>query len=225
LFSSSSVTGGDAGTIIVSTGAGADTISVSTGTLASDTTAVSVTVTGGTGADTITKVGTNDESITTDGFGKAVFVVADGDSLVGGRDVITGFDLGSGALISDTLDFVSVGTILSGGAVNGTDSGTIKSHSTATGIITFDDVDTFATAIIINAANLTEVTTYLTTNFTTAGTTVAFGYDSIGSGIADSTMVFNAGVGANDSLVELVGVVGLSLSATNAITAGLIDVS
>jgi hypothetical protein len=220
LFSSSSVTGGDAGTIIVSTGAGADTISVSTGTLASDTTAVSVTVTGGTGADTITKVGTNDESITTDGFGKAVFVVADGDSLVGGRDVITGFDLGSGALISDTLDFVSVGTILSGGAVNGTDSGTIKSHSTATGIITFDDVDTFATAIIINAANLTEVTT----NFTTAGTTVAFGYDSTGSGIADSTMVFNAGVGANDSLVELVGVVGLSLSATNAITAGLIDV-
>ena len=218
-------TGGDAGAYIVSTGAGADTISVSTGTLLSDTTGLSVVITGGTGADTITKVGTNDESVTTDGFGKASFVIADGDSLVAGRDKITGFDIGDGASISDSLDFVNVGTVLNGGAADGTDSGTILSHSTATGIITFDDNNTFGTALNINAANLDDVITYLTTNLTAAGTTVAFGYDSNGSGTADSTMVFNAGVGANDSLVELVGVVGTSLSATNAITAGLIDVS
>ena len=212
---------GAAGEINISTGSGADTISVTTGTLLAITGGTGgATITGGTGADKITAVHVNGG--TTGNFN---YVIADGDSLVSGRDVITGFDLGGGgSLFSDTLDFTDVSGVLNGGAVNGTDSGVIKSHSTATGIITFDDVDTYAAALTINSGNLSDVITYLTTNLTTAGQTAAFAYDSTGNGTADSTMVFNAGVGANDSLVELVGVVGTSLSATNANTAGLIDV-
>ena len=213
------------GDIVIATGSGADAISVSVGILAVDATQVAIGLTPGTGADTITKVGTNDGSATTDGFGKMSVTIADGDSLVGGRDVITGFDLATAALISDTLDFVNVGTVLNAGAANGTDSGTIKSHSTAIGVITFDDVDTFNAAVVVNSSNLSDITTYLTTNLTTAGTTVAFAYDSNGSGTADATMVYNAGVGANDSLVELVGVVATSLSATNATTNLMVDVS
>ena len=213
------------GSIVVATGAGTDTISISMGILTHTSAAIALTITGGTGADTITKVGTNNATTTSDGFGKAVYVIADGDSLITGRDVITGFDLAGGSKISDTIDFTSVAGVVSGGASDGTNSGTILSHSSTSGFITFDDINTFATALVINANNLADVTTYLTTNFTTAGDTAAFGYDSNGSGAADSTMVFNAGVGANDSLVELVGVVATTLSATNATTGLMIDVS
>jgi hypothetical protein len=213
------VASGTGGICQISTRDGADTISATTGTLRAQTIdAACVQITAGKGADTITAVHVNGGTT-----GNFLFTIADGDSLVGGRDVITGFDIATNTLFSDTLDFTNIGSILNGGANNGSDSGSIKSDSTTNGLITFDDADTFATAITVNSANLTAVTTYLTTNFTTAGQTAMFAYDSTNDGSADATMVYNAGVGANDSLVELVGVIGITLSATNATTAGVID--
>ena len=82
--------------------------------------------------------------------------------------------------------------------MDGDNSGTIQSHSVTSGIITFDDQDTYAAALIINSTNLSDVTSYLTTNITTAGQTVAFAYDKNSDGSADSTFVYNAGTGTND---------------------------
>ena len=93
------------------------------------------------------------------------------------------------------------------------------------GIITFDDQDTYAAALIINSTNLSDVTSYLTTNITTAGQTVAFAYDKNSDGSADSTFVYNAGTGTNGSLVLLINVLGTSVSETNATTAGLIAIA
>ena len=117
-------------------------------------------ITAGTGADTITKVGTNDTTATA----LTTFVIADGDSTVAARDKITGFDAGDGTDRSDILD-LSTGTAQGNTAgTDGTDSGTIKSHAITSGIITFDDVNTFTTAFTYNASNLSDVTSYLATN-------------------------------------------------------------
>jgi|SaaInl4_200m_RNA_FD_contig_123_11060_length_3164_multi_4_in_1_out_0_1 hypothetical protein len=198
--------GADGGSIVISSGAGADTITVTTGTLLQQTTSNLVTITAGTGADTITKTSTNAA------FAASVtqFVIANGDSTVAARDTITGFDLAN-TTFSDVLDFGGTGAVATAATSN--DSGTIMSHSIASGIITFDDAASFGSAVTVNAANLDDVTGYLVSNVTTAGQTIAFGYDSTGDASADATMVFNAGATA-DSLVELAGVVATSLNAT-----------
>ena len=104
---------------------------------------------------------------------------------------------------------------------DGTDSGTLKSHAISSGIITFDDVDSFGAAVTINSANLSDALAYVATNISTASDTVAFAYDSTNNGTADGTFVFQQGT--SDTVVYLTDVVGTSLSATNAATAGLID--
>jgi hypothetical protein len=76
--------------------------------------------------------------------------------------------------------------------------------------------------VTINSANLSDALAYLATNISTASDTVAFAYDSTNSGTANGTFVFQQGT--NDSVVLLTDVVGTSLSATNATTAGLIDI-
>lgn len=212
------VAGADGGQLIVDTGAGNDTISVTHGVLVSNNTSRTVSIDAGTGADTITKVGTNDDSA----LGTTNFVVQDGDSKADGYDVITGFDLGTATLFSDSLDFDTANVQGNTAGTDGTDSGTIKSHAITNGIITFDDVDTFAAAVTINSSNLSSVLTYLATNISTAGNTVAFAYDKDGNGTNDGTFVFNQGT--NDSVVELVGVVATSMSATNAATANLLAI-
>lgn len=211
---------GAAGSLAVTTGAGNDKISVTTGTLLAVTGTNAVTINAGLGADTITTVHVNAGAAS---LGNITYVIADGDSLAASRDKITGFDLGTAGLIADTLDLEGTPTVTADGAANGTDAGSLKSHSITSGIVTFDDVDTFATAVVINQANLADALAYLAANITTAGDTVAFAFDSDSSGTADATIVFQQG--AADTVVELVGVVGLSLSGTNATTAGLIDLA
>jgi hypothetical protein len=97
-------------------------------------------------------------------------------------------------------------------AINGTDSGTILSHSINNGIISFDDINTYTSPLTITAANLADTLGYLQTNIT-ANNTVAF----ISEG---NTFVFQDG-GVTDTLVELVGVVASSINtsglATNAV--------
>jgi hypothetical protein len=218
-ITAASFTGGaNKSIIVVSTGDGADTITVSTGTLATTTTKSAITA--GKGADTI--------DVTTHANGTSetaalTFVIAAGDSEASGYDKITGFDLGVNAgAWSDNLDLASANVSANTAGTNGTDSGSIKSHAITSGIITFDDADLFATALVIGKSDVSNVLTYLNNNIT--GTdTVAFAYDSSGNGTADSTILFQQGA-TYDTVVELVDVVGLAVSATAGATAGLIHI-
>ena len=215
-------TGGASSTISINTAAGNDTITFSYGTLAADTTAGGVAIDAGTGKDTISKTaGTNDGTNTA--FGNTTFTIDAGDSLADSYDEITGFDLGTGTTIADTLNLAGTGITGNTAGTDGTDSGTLKSHAIASGIITFDDQDSFGTAVVINSANLADALAYVASNISTASDTVAFAYDSTNSGTADGTFVFQQG--ASDTVVLLTDVVGTSLNATNAATAGLIDLA
>jgi hypothetical protein len=211
---------GTGGSVVIATGAGDDKISVTTGTLAAQTTNIPVSITGGTGADTITAVHVNGGTT-----GNFVFVVADGDSLAASRDKITGFDIGAGAaLFSDTLDLEGTPTIQADTTgTNGADAGALRSHAIAGGLITFSATDTLGTLTLINQTNLADALTYVATNISTATSTVMFAYDSDSSGTVDATIVFNQGT--LDTVIELVGVIGVTLNLTNANTAGLIDLA
>jgi len=208
---------GPSSSITIGTGAGDDKISLTIGDLLA-TTSGNITINGGTGADTITVSHTNDTTATA----LISFKIVDGDSTAAARDKITGFLKADGTDRSDVLDFDTANVAANTAGTNGTDSGTIKSHAITNGVITFDDVDTFAAAVTVNEANLTDVLTYLASNISTAGDTVAFAYDSNSDGTADATMVFNQG--ASDSVVELVGVTGVTAVGASAFTANLLAI-
>jgi hypothetical protein len=212
------VAGAAAGTITVDTRAGDDTISITVGIIVSATTAI-ISITGGAGQDSITKVGVNAD----DAQGVATFVMAAGDSATTAYDSITGYDMATASTFADALEFEGTSAVSTFSAT--VDSGTIKSHAITTGITTFDDAAVFATAIVINAANLSDVRTYLATNLA-ANDVVAFTYDSDNSGAVDATMVFHQGSAASvaDDMVMLVGITaGDALLATNA-SAGTGDI-
>ena len=187
--------------------------------MVSNNTAGGVAIDAGTGKDTITKAaGTN----AANAFGITTYTVQDGDSLAASYDEITGFDLGTAGIFADSLNFDGTGVAGNTAGTDGTDSGTLKSHAIASGIITFDDQDSFGAAVTINSTNLADALAYVASNISTASDTVAFAYDSTNSGTANGTFVFQQGT--NDSVVLLTDVVGTSVSATNATTAGLIDI-
>ena len=140
------------------------------------------------------------------------------DSLVASRDKITNFSIADGTNRSDVLDFdtATVGTL-----GTSTDYGVIKSHAIITGVATFDDAATHATALVINSSNLADVLGYIEQN-TAANDVVAFTYDSTGSGAVDATMVFHNDT--NNSLVELVGITTATSVATTNTTNLLIGI-
>ncbi|GAB6140770.1 hypothetical protein JCM14076_14990 [Methylosoma difficile] len=103
--------------------------------------------------------------------------IATGNSLVGSFDVINGFQKGLSVSSSagvDKLDLQSTTVAANTVGTNGSDAGVIKSHAISNGLITFDDVDTYASALGIGAGNLTNVLAYLQTNITSTGATVVF---------------------------------------------------
>lgn len=207
----------------VKTGSGDDTITLTQGTTINTTTHVVeagqgndtitaknafVTITGGKGADVI--------DITDAVAAQDVIVIAAGDSTTAARDKVTGFAITN---TGTTDKLVLAGTAIQADvtAADGTDVGVIKSHKIASGVITFDDINAYDTALVINATNLSDVLTYLTTNITTAGNTVAFAYDSDNNGAADATIVYQAAASAADAtVVELVGLTGVTAVATSA---------
>ena len=215
------VAGAAQGTIVIDTNAGNDTISVTVGTLvaAAEATGQALTITGGSGQDSITKVGTNSGVA----VGTAIFAFAAGDSSTTAYDTITGYDMTATGDMADTLNFE--GTAAVGSWTATTDFGTIKSHSTTAGIITFDDVADFATALVINSANLTDVVGYLQTN-AAANSVVAFAYDSTDSGTADGFMVFHQGSAATvaDDLVFLASNTTADSVVTTNVTNGANDI-
>ena len=198
---------------------------------------------GGAGVDTLTG-GTGADSLS-GGTGLDKFVFAAGDAAVTiagtgnagtitGYDSITDFALGTATSLAEQLEY-GTESVAAAGAVNGTDSTltiggvAVKSHSVAaTGIVTFDDADTFASALVIDSlADVAAVVQYLQLQDLGASDGITVAFNATISDVAH-TFVFtqgvDAGTDASDSLVDLVGVTGTSISATNATTAGLIDI-
>lgn len=204
--------------VVIATGAGVDTITVvGTGTAGAD---YINKITAGTGADVID---VSSSTGTAAAFVVNKFVVAANDSTVTAYDSITGFfvETTASARKADTLDLASATVATNTAATDAGDYGTIKSHAIASGIATFDDVNTFATALTVSSSNLADVLGYLGANITD-GDTVAFTYDAAADGTVDGTFVFQGNATA-DVLVYLVGVTGTSV-ATAASTAGLIGI-
>ena len=198
------------------------------------------TITGGAGADTITG-GTGNDNITggagadslTGGQGADTFIINTAQSLgttgglgntgtVTGYDVITDFDT-----VNDILNLNGTpASVVNTAGVDGTDSinltiagQTVKSHAITNGIITFDDVNTYSSALTLTStSDVAAVVEYLHKNdLGNAGATVAF-TANIG-GIAHTYIfeqVANALSLTNDILVDLVGITltsgGTSLS-------------
>ncbi|MEQ1813297.1 MAG: putative Ig domain-containing protein [Candidatus Nitrotoga sp.] len=178
------------------------------------------TLAGGTGADTL--IG---------GTRMDAFVFAAGDSVltlggtgnagtIAGFDTITDFTLGVGG---DTINTVDVSTVVADITVNGTNSTltiagqAVKSHRITSDMITFDDADTFASALsLTNMSDVAAVAQYLQANdLGNAGSTVAF-TASIG-GTAHTylfTQGDNAGTNNLDVLVDMVGTTALGVSTT-----------
>lgn len=212
----------------VSTGAGNDAI------VMSNTNAADHTLTGGAGADRIVlsagAIATSNDTI----------VIADGDSLAASYDQVTNFVANLAAAGGDTLDVSTavVGLQASLAAVTSTASGAPITVGTTivAGVVTAfgltDVVGTAgaeATAIVSSAADanaadtvgvisLSQALTYLATSLNGTGMTVAFTYDYNGDGTVgnagDHTIVFTDG--AADTVVDLVGLVGVTAVATAA---------
>jgi hypothetical protein len=194
------------GAIAVSTGAGADTISVTIAAAAVLATGTA-TITGGTGADVITSVGIN----ATDASNQ-IYVIGAGHSLVSAYDSITGFDMGTGALFSSTLDFASVTLTAYGAtAVSGNTAAELTAAVSAAGLVTFGG--TKAAALTLSE-KITAVQGLVITN---AGDSALFTHGT-------NSYVFNNN-SAGDSLVELVGIAGTSLITVNATTASAIFIA
>jgi hypothetical protein len=201
--------------IAITTGAGADKIALTVGTIANANAAV-ISINGGTGADTVTVTKTNGT-----GAGSVMtFIVNDGDSTAAARDKYTGTRAADGTNRSDIFDLNGTPTIATATAgTNGTDVGTLKSHDITAGVLRFASVDTFAagSVVTINAANLADALSYLTTNLATSGDAVVFSYDSDSNGVNDAAILFQKGT--NSTAIELVGVTAGGTASGTVITA------
>lgn len=170
---------------------------------------------GGSGDDFL--FGGNGSDTFVGGFGKDTNVLSEerslldvvqisaGDSLVGSYDVVNGFTLGKSSG-SDQLDLDSTAIAANTTGVDGINAGIIHSHAISHGIISFDDADTYSSALALQGKNLGDIFTYLQTNLT-QGETVAF--TDIGN-----TYVFQD-EGTLDTLVQLTGVTAAQLATTS----------
>jgi Ca2+-binding RTX toxin-like protein len=138
--------------------------------------------------------------------------IATGDSLIGSYDVVRGFMLGTiNSANADRLDLDSI-SIAINGVGNGNDVGTgvtmISSHSIVNGIISFDNLGGYDTPVaIMSGTQMNNVLSYLQANIT--------GCDTVAFISEGNTFVFQDG-GANDTLVELIGVTAHSVNITGA---------
>ncbi|MES2979824.1 MAG: cadherin domain-containing protein [Pseudomonadota bacterium] len=152
-------------------------------------------------------------------YSRDVVNIEIGDSTIANMDVInqsgtsptgSGFDAKSETADNhDQLRLQSNLIASNATLVDGSDSGTLAKHSITSGIVTF--AATNDASILINKDNLSAATTYLSTNITSPGTTVAFEVDTDNSGTTDSLYVFQDNGLAPDTLVQLVAVTGVTL--------------
>ncbi|MGH8804035.1 MAG: calcium-binding protein, partial [Polaromonas sp.] len=138
---------------------------------------------GGAGSDTLT--GGTDNDMFVFGAGDTTLSISgSGNSgTISGFDTITDYSIISGGTAVDRIDTVGDPTVVANtSATNGTDSTltiggqTVKSHSIMNGMITFDDANTFASALVIDSTqDVAAIVQYLQNqDFGNAGATVAF---------------------------------------------------
>jgi hypothetical protein len=142
--------------------------------------------------------------------------IASGDSPTDNFDQVIRFKLGVSAKSIagiDKLDLASTRIATNVMHVDGKDVGSIQSHHIVNGLISFDDVDHYSGAMVINKANFNTVVDYLEANIVGVGETVAF--NAMGSAYVFQNQ------GANDTLVQLVGDTVSGLSATG-LAAGVV---
>ncbi|WP_143736662.1 beta strand repeat-containing protein, partial [Erythrobacter dokdonensis] len=196
---------GQEGNDIISGGDGIDLIVGGTG---------ADTLTGGAGADTF-RISSAESSVLVGGTGNS--------GTITGYDRITDFELGL-----DTLDLVGTPVLANFSSTNDStltiNGQTVKSHSISNGIITFDDANTFATALTITTdADVAAVVQYLQRNdIGSAGATVAF---NAGGRTFIYQQVGATPDAANDILVELQNtqITNLSTLIGNRITPIVLD--
>ncbi len=196
-------TGGSAGVLTVNTGAGDDVISVATGTIVAITTTTNEVINGGAGKDTITMVGVNAAT----GLTATVKVIA-GQSTTTAYDSVIGFDLGTAALLSSTVDFDNFSVLAyAATAATGYSAAELTvTVASTTGLVTFAGTRAAGLSLAEKIAAVQSVVT------TATGNTALF-TDGLNS------YLFNNDA-AGDSVVELVGVSATAiLSGGNATTA------
>jgi hypothetical protein len=120
--------------------------------LAGDSVGV-VQITGGAGKDLIEREGGANGDDTAVAY-VTYSVTTEGHSLTTDYDEITGFEIGDATDSSDLLDFDD-GAIADG--LTSVDFDVIKSHSMTDGVVSFDDADTYGTALVIDEDNLADV--------------------------------------------------------------------
>ena len=162
------------------------------------------TLIGGEGADTLAGGrGSDTIDLTESASSRDLVSIALGDSLASTAEADKLIKFG---LTLDTLDLPTIQIATNVLAADGQDKAGFKSHTIANGIIRFDDVDAYASPVLINSTNLNGVLEYLDANFTN-GETVAFA-------VGTDMWVFQDN-GADDTLVNLVGTTASSLSASS----------
>ncbi len=140
--------------------------------------------------------------------------IATGDSTANAYDAVADFALGKGVISSnaDQLDLDTTSIAANATAADGVNNGSIKSHSISNGLITFDNVDNFASSLVLTATDLTDVFGYLQNNIN-SGNTVAF--NALGN-----TYVFQDG-GLIDTVVQLTGVTASNINTTGLVADGV----
>ena len=196
---------------------------------------------GGTGADVLSGGDgvdsffnpTGDSSISIGGSGNS--------GTISGYDVITDFVLANGSAVSEALrvtqSVTNASVVGNTTSTTGTASGltiggaTVKSRRISNGIATFDDVNTFSAALVINSYTaVAAAVDYLRRNdIGNAGATVAFttatfnegGYSGVRTFVYTQTTASAGGTTSpttNYSLAELRGITATSLNLTGSTT-------
>ncbi len=177
-------------------------------------------LTGGFGADSL-KGGTGIDSLTgsegadtlTGGAGIDLFSFTAGDTVltIGGSGMsgtLSGYDVITDIASSEKITFINTTTVAADtAATDGSNStlllntGSVSSHSISNGIITFDDANTFGSAVTLSSAgDVAAAVQYLQNNRIFTGTAVTFT-------TADHSYVYRQGTSTtNDLLIDLAGV-------------------
>jgi hypothetical protein len=205
---------GAAGNATINAGAGNDTINVDfgTGQVLAVTGANVATINGGAGQDTITINATRLNSLAVD-LGTTAFTIAAGQSTVSANDSITGFLVSAGTRISDTLDFGTSNLLqYTAAAATGFTAAELTVAVSAVGAVTFAGTSAAALTLAQQVAAVQSVVITATGNtayWANSGSTYVFNNDSAG-----------------DSLVQLVGVTGVTaLVTTNQVAANAIHIA
>jgi hypothetical protein len=230
------LTGSTGAEILTGSSTVGTTVNGAGGTDTITTGAAASIVIGGTGADTIT-LGALNEAIDivtfVAGDSAATFTGAGTNTGTAvGFDNVTNFKMGTGAGVnSDTLNVAGNGAV-AGDATATNDStlwiagAVISSNKIATGVATFYSANDGATGLLtINStATVAAAIESLSLNDIGAAGDSAFFTATIGT-VAHTYVYTQSGAGAGGDVVDLIGLTGLSLNATNATTAGLIFIA